>query len=162
MNEESEMTKIVFSHKTPIVGEHNVDHGVIGCMDFRLRDARAAFMKSMGVVDYDNCVMPGACKNHISSESGCAQLELAVNVALGLHSGEHLWLFHHTDCGAYGGSAEFDSLEEEIEFQSGELMKTRDKIKLAREGEGKPVPVFHLFVEVINKDGGSVDYIEVI
>ena len=156
MNKDTNMSEAFF-YENPVVGEHNVDNGVVGCMDFRLRAARAAFMKAKGVVDYDNFVAPGACQEMIEA-NGQARTFLAIQVALGLHSGEQVWLFQHTDCGAYGGSAKFDSLEGEISFQEQELRKAKHIIETrCREGE-IPVPRIHMHVEVIDKERGGVLY----
>jgi len=147
-----------FFFKNRIVNEHNVDHGVIGCMDFRLRAARAAFMASQSVVDYDNFVAPGSCQEMIEAD-GRDRTFLAFKVALGLHSAETVWLFQHTDCGAYGGSVKFDSLEEEINFQKNQLKKAKEVMIHRCKVEKLPIPTIKMHVEHIDKIHEGVSYI---
>lgn len=135
---------------------HHVDIAVFGCMDSRVQEARIAFMeKEYGVKPgyYDPVVMAGACKQLI--ETGCAQLEKAVAVAMTLHEGDTIVLLQHTDCGAYGGSGELGMLEEEIAFQEVQLRTAKDKILSFVEMEALPLPKIELYIEVIMNDAAN-------
>ena len=46
-----------------------------------------------------------------------------------MHHPHKLILTNHTDCGAYGGSEKFRSIEEEIKFHKSELVKAEEIIK---------------------------------
>lgn len=148
-----------FFFKNSAVTMHNIKVAAIGCMDFRLRAARAAFMESMGFADYDQVAIPGSCKKLVDKD--CDQTMLAVDVALGLHSGESVMIFHHTDCGAYGGATAFDSFEDEIAFQKEQLRAAANKIIKQRDEMQKPIPKIQLFLEIIDTDMGGVRIISV-
>lgn len=120
--------------KTTIKSEHthihNVQACVLGCQDPRFQSARAEYLKSQYNLTpgtYDPLVAPGAGKAIMDGRGDI--LLFGIEVAVGLHSGEIIYIFHHTDCGAYGGSKNFDSTEAEAAYQYVQLGEIKTKIQ---------------------------------
>jgi len=52
----------------------------------------------------------------------------ALELAIGLHGVSRLIIVDHVDCGAYGGSKQFDSAEEERRFHGERLHEAREVV----------------------------------
>ena len=89
---------------------------VLHCMDFRFKPKVHEFLVSEGIMgDFDDVSIAGACKNFVSPQND-AERELMlrqIEISKRLHGIEEVILMNHTDCGAYGGHAAFESAEAE-------------------------------------------------
>jgi len=144
------MTKITIATEHTAI--HNVQACILGCQDPRFQDARAKFLKQaydLNDGDYDPLVAPGAGKWILDGNGEV--LLFGVEVAVGLHSGETVYVFHHTDCGAYGGHKNFDSLEAEVSFQKDQLQEVRDRILGHLQEKGAAIPTVVLILEHIGE-----------
>ncbi len=149
------MTKITISTKHTAI--HNVQACILGCQDPRFQDARAKYLQEaygLANSDYDPLVAPGAGKWILDGKGEV--LLFGVEVAVGLHAGETVYVFHHTDCGAYGGHKNFDSLEAEVSFQKDQLQEVKDKILAYLQQKGAATPTVVLILEHIGE--GEVTY----
>ena len=120
---------------------HNVQACVLGCQDPRLQKGRSSFLEQeygLKDGDYDPLSAPGSAKWILDGNGEV--LLFGVEVAVGLHAGETVYLFHHTDCGAYGGSNNFDGKDSEIVFQKDQLDKAKNMIHeyLSKRGDATP------------------------
>lgn len=101
---------------------HYCKYFIVHCIDFRFGRAIKDYLEKEEMLgDCDIVSVAGGVK-----DTGLilGQLE----ISLKLHNVQEAVLIGHIDCGAYGGSGEFVSFEQEREFQLGELKKARDMI----------------------------------
>jgi len=88
---------------------HTCKAAILHCIDFRLGPAIKKHLEEKGLLgDCDIVSVAGATKDFAFP---MAQLELSNR----LHETSRVILMNHTDCGAYGGRAAFDSDEAETE-----------------------------------------------
>lgn len=107
---------------------HNCKNLIIHCIDFRLVSSFNEYLERKNLVDdCDILSIAGGVKNLLSPkrESDKDFLLEQIGVSVNLHKIERIILSNHTDCGAYGGSAKFDSLEEECKFHIKEMEEVR-------------------------------------
>lgn len=96
---------------------------VVHCIDFRLGRPLKKYLEDQGILgDCDLVSAAGAVKN---SEFILGQIDISFR----LHQIKEVILINHTDCGAYGGSQNFASPEEERVFHIAEMKKAGDLIK---------------------------------
>lgn len=111
---------------------HTCSTMVLHCMDFRLGSAIRDELAKRGLLDdCDIVAIAGAGKTIISEEPKSwhdTALEM-VDLSKKLHEIKTLIIMHHTDCGAYGGHAAFESLEAEHEGHVTDMRKAREVIK---------------------------------
>lgn len=100
---------------------HHWDVLALSCIDGRFikRTIDWVAAKTDNVFDFRTEV--GASKAIIESESDRNSFFNVIDTSLKLHTIKEIWLIDHVDCGAYGGSSKFDSLEEEKEFHKERL-----------------------------------------
>lgn len=95
---------------------------IVHCLDFRLQRAIKKYLEEQKLLgDCDVVAIAGAVKN----------LEFVldqVDISKRLHNIKKIILMNHTDCGAYGGSPAFGSLEQEIRHHEAELTTAREAI----------------------------------
>jgi carbonic anhydrase len=109
---------------------HSCDAVVLACIDFRFWKETMKFVEEeMGIESYDFPKMPGAakaindCQNEIDVPMKC------IGVPCELHHAGKIIIVNHSDCGAYGGSAQFNGdADAEQRFHEGELKKAKEKI----------------------------------
>jgi len=87
---------------------------VLMCMDFRFRACVQENLEAKGIRSYDLIAFPGASLG-LSSGTNPAQKPLlnAITIAKNLHNIQRVVIVDHEDCGAYGGSQNFASFDEE-------------------------------------------------
>jgi len=74
-----------------------------------------------------------------------------------LHHVEKIVIVNHADCGAYGGSKQFNGdLEAEQRFHEGELRKAKEKILAQYPGK----EVILVYAKLVD-EGGSIDFIRI-
>jgi hypothetical protein len=118
--------KVEFKYK----GVHSCEAAVLACIDFRFWKETMRFVEEeLGIKSYDFPKLPGAAKaiNDCLSEVDVAMK--CIGVPCDLHHVEKIIIVNHADCGAYGGSSQFNGdAEAEQKFHEGELKKTKEKI----------------------------------
>jgi len=103
---------------------HNCKNLIIHCIDFRLGKPLKNYLEKENLLgDCDILSVAGGIKNLLSPKrvSDKDFLLEQMGVSINLHKIKRVILSNHTDCGAYGGSAKFDSLEEERKFHIREM-----------------------------------------
>lgn len=125
---------------------------VIQCMDFRFQTAvREYFLSSKLTDQYDLVSIAGAGKT--ISEGG-ARGEFLLDLILRsreLHGISELHLVHHLDCGAYGGSAEFGSYQEEYQRHISDMAASEKVIK-------QRFPSLRVFKKIAHINDGKVEF----
>lgn len=110
------------------LSKHHCDLAVIKCIDFRFRQADQQFIEhQFGVTDFDLIGWPGAAKAVVHDEAMREKMTSTVkNVCSGLHAIKKLVILNHWDCGGYGGSQAFSSVDEEAATYESDLRQARD------------------------------------
>jgi len=101
-------------------------------MDFRLVEETNKFLAGLGLAgDYDLISLAGSTKEIANPSDGKIKEYIFSNIGVSynLHQARKLIIIHHSDCGAYGGSAAFANAEKEKEFQISEMNKSASAIK---------------------------------
>jgi carbonic anhydrase len=112
------------------LNDHQCKAVVICCMDFRIYKNLTLheFLLSDGIDSYDLISLPGAGKAIIDFSSRQIILD-AIRTSMELHKSEVIYVIHHRDCGAYGGSSRFESPEIEFVFHEKQLKEADEIIK---------------------------------
>ena len=102
---------------------------VLLCIDYRFWPQALPILKEK-YGDFDLIEIAGSSKNITSPLEEEDRITLLENIGLSikLHHPHKLILTNHIDCGAYGGSKKFKSLNEEIKFHNEELKKAKSII----------------------------------
>lgn len=113
---------------------HDCKNLVIRCMDFRFSPYTRelltnAFADEGDIFEYDSPGVGGGGSKSIIDDSSRSVVVGALDIALSKHHVCRVVIVDHVDCGAYGGSQRFDSLEEEERFHRDQLLKARDILK---------------------------------
>ena len=101
-------------------------------MDFRLNKELKIWINKSELFDggFDVISLAGAGKDLVD---GIAEVKdnfiKHINVSVALHSVSKIILFHHSDCGAYAQSYQFNSLDEEKEKQLNDMKKEKEIIQ---------------------------------
>lgn len=100
---------------------HKWDVLAISCLDGRFITRTIDWVSGQtnGLFDFRTEV--GSSKAIIDSNDDRARLFSLIETSKRLHDIKEVWLIDHIDCGAYGGSKEFETEEEEREFHSNKL-----------------------------------------
>ena len=97
---------------------------VLSCIDYRFwPDALPLLEQKFG--EFDLIELAGGSKN-ISSptvEADRTAVLESIKVSVELHGAKQIILTNHIDCGAYGGSKNFESFDKELGFHRLELKK---------------------------------------
>lgn len=99
---------------------------VVMCIDYRFwPNVLPMLEKKYG--NFDLIEVAGAAKNIASPKNSAERIVLLSNIktSISLHHTTTIILANHQDCGAYGGSKRFKSLEDEKIFHNNELNKAR-------------------------------------
>lgn len=104
---------------------------VLSCIDFRFHEKLKQALKKKKISSYDLICLAGGAKNLASPSKKIYRQTVIDNIELSrkLHQVKMIVLCNHIDCGAYGGSNQFDDLNEEIKFHQTELKKAENMIK---------------------------------
>ncbi len=104
---------------------------LIRCMDFRLNTEVEKWTKESGLFEggFDIISLAGASKSLVDGSEEIKNNFLSnVAVSVELHKVCRIVIFHHSDCGAYAQSYEFDSLEKEKVKQIEDMKKAKEII----------------------------------
>lgn len=110
---------------------HNCKALIIKCMDFRLTKPIAEFLEEREIMgNCDVVSIAGAAKSIINpnKESEKEFVLKLIDSSQKLHNIDEVWLISHTDCGAYGGSENFNSAEEEKNQYIQDMKQARQEI----------------------------------
>lgn len=119
------------------MSNHSCQALVIHCIDFRFVDGLHNFLKSDLKLDsYDLIAVPGAGKHFtmMSTPERTSALLEDVGISVRLHDPKEIIIINHTDCGAYGGSAAFDSFEAEVAAHEAALRESKQTIEKHHDG----------------------------
>jgi len=114
----------VFHFDSPREKYHS-DASVVWCFDNRFELSCRKFLKYIGMMQPDSIKVAGGPKSLASPERPfhrefvIEQIQKAVE----LHGTKRVILIMHSDCGAYGGLANFKDAQAEASHHSGELAK---------------------------------------
>lgn len=125
---------------------------VVSCIDYRFWPQALPLLKEK-YGDFDLIEIVGASKNltsPIEKEDKTALLE-NIEISIKLHNPYKLILTNHIDCGAYGGSKNFKSPGEEIEFHKKELQKAKEIVQ-------EKFPHMPVAIELLIMDGKKVEF----
>jgi carbonic anhydrase len=103
---------------------------VVMCIDYRFWPHVLPMLeKRYG--EFDLIEIAGSIKNISSSSNPTERKILLSNIktSIMLHHTETIILTNHQDCGAYGGSGRFVSLDQEMRFHQQELGEARDYVR---------------------------------
>ncbi|MCD6218535.1 hypothetical protein J7L05_11875 [bacterium] len=103
---------------------------VINCIDFRIykENTLHEFLHEEGVSSYDLVSVPGAGKAIIDETSRKLVVD-SIRISMELHESKAVYIIHHRDCGAYGGSSASESPESEFEMHKSEMEKAEMILK---------------------------------
>ena len=108
---------------------HSCEAVVLTCIDFRFwRETIEFIEKELGIKYFDFPSLPGAAKAINDCQNNAEISAQCIAVPYSLHHAKTLVIVNHQDCGAYGGSKNFDNDGEEQKFHAQELRKARAKI----------------------------------
>lgn len=105
---------------------------IIHCIDFRLGKAIKNYLEEQNLLgDCDVVSVAGAAKNLASPENGFERefLMKQIDISKKLHHIAEVILMNHSDCGAYGGSSEFGSKEEEKKKHFEDMERVAEMIR---------------------------------
>ncbi len=108
------------------------DNMVVRCMDFRFHaELPRLLAEHFGVECFEYDSPGGGCGGSKSFiDPDCRKIVLdALDLGVSLHGVKRLVIVDHIDCGAYGGSARFDSEEGEREFHAKRLREAREIVR---------------------------------
>jgi carbonic anhydrase len=124
---------------------------IVTCMDFRFQSALVNFAKEQGLENsYDLFSIAGTQQTFINSETQFVALK-QVELSQKLHGMTEVYLIAHWDCGAYGGSKAFESVEKQKAQYEGDL-EVAKKIII----EKFPTVIVHKFLAHL--DGDKISY----
>lgn len=106
---------------------HRCDTLLVMCMDFRFRKKTIRFVQEhLEIQAFDQLAVPGSVKTILEKRGTVKE---AMEVSAHLHEIDRFILVNHQDCGAYGGSKNFDDADAEQKFHETELRAARDRIR---------------------------------
>lgn len=101
---------------------HHCKYLIVHCIDFRIQKEIKKYMQQEEILgDCDVVSCAGAVKN---KDFIIEQIGISVR----LHNTKEVILVNHTDCGAYGGSQNFNSPQEEKDFHTNEMRVAKEAI----------------------------------
>ena len=137
---------------------HSCEAVVLACIDFRFWKETMKFVEEeLGIKSYDFPKIPGAAKaiNDCQSETDVPMQ--CVGIPCDLHHAQKIVIVNHSDCGAYGGSKQFNGdSDAEQKFHEGELKKAKEKVLTQYPGK----EIILAYAKLV--DGGeSVEFVRV-
>jgi carbonic anhydrase len=139
-------------------GVHTCEAVVLACIDFRFWKETMKFVEEeMGIESYDFPKMPGAAKAVNDCQNEVDVPMMCIGVPCDLHHVKKIVIVNHSDCGAYGGSAQFNGDDDaEQRFHEGELKKAKEKI--LKYYPGKEVVL--VYAKLVD-DGENIEFLTV-
>lgn len=136
---------------------HTCKNLLIRCMDFRLNNELNKWIEKSGLLEggYDVISLAGASKS-LADGSKEIKNNFLNNVAVSaeLHKAKKIIICHHSDCGAYAKSYQFNSSAEEKEKQIEDMKKSRNTIL-----EKYPnIKIVLIWAELKDNSGKTIDF----
>ena len=101
---------------------HSAQAIVLSCIDFRFRQPLAEFLaKELNLFEFDHKTDGGGVKQLLAEGPVKDWILANLEIAFNLHDVSRIILVNHQDCGAYGGSSNFNSVEKELAFHRNQL-----------------------------------------
>ncbi|MBD3257254.1 hypothetical protein GF377_02385 [candidate division GN15 bacterium] len=95
---------------------------LLHCMDFRIQQTVDDYLQQHGFMgDCDRVAYGGPCQEH---ELALHYIDLSIKI----HDTKHIILSQHEDCGGYGGTAKWGSVEKEREVLLRDMRSLRKKV----------------------------------
>lgn len=107
---------------------HQWDVLAISCIDGRFIKQTIDWISERTDGTFDFRTEVGSSKAIVDSLPDRERLFELINVSIRLHDIQEVWLINHIDCGAYGGSKNFENIEKEKEFHFSELNKAKEYV----------------------------------
>ncbi len=115
---------------------HECKNLVIRCMDFRFTPYIKGLLDQMyadegGFESYDSPGVGAGASKAIIDQGSRPVVFSSIDIAVQKHQAKRVVVIDHIDCGAYGGSSQFESPEKEEEFhiiklkEAGEILKDK-------------------------------------
>lgn len=125
------MEKQYVLKKKSDLAHYSTDILTVRCVDDRFWKVFKHFIKSLGHVHIDPKSPAGGAKIFASPELETDRdfFVREIQKSIQLHHVKKIFLFSHTDCGAYGGIVKFGSADKEFEFHADEHKKARAFLK---------------------------------
>lgn len=111
---------------------HKARAAVLHCIDFRFVEPTWRFLQDKGYrQEYDDIAIAGSVKNLVDpyDETDPDFVYRQIAVAKKLHDVKEVILINHTDCGAYGGRANFTTDDEEHDRHVKDLRIAKEMIE---------------------------------
>jgi len=103
---------------------HTAQALIVQCIDYRFQSALRRFLLSQGLKDkYDLASLAGSAKDLSGKDKSFILKQIEISVRL--HGIKKVYLIHHLDCGAYGGSKAFKDLKTEIGCHKFDLLQAK-------------------------------------
>lgn len=139
------------------LNQHECEAVVLTCMDFRFHADLCRYVKEvMRIARFDLLAMAGSAKDLVENGLGKEAILRDFGISKDLHKADKVIIAHHVDCGAYGGSKNFESREKEIEFQKDQLYRAKNLIRSNKDLAG--MEIILLFV---NEKDGKPEYMKI-
>jgi len=118
----------IFHFDSP--SEHYLaDAAVLYCFDHRINIAVRKFLKKRKIEHFDMIVVAGGGKT-LASPRNDAERDFIleqVGTSIRLHQAKRVLVMNHSDCGAYGGLANFkEDRTAEADFHRSELLRAQE------------------------------------
>ena len=108
---------------------HNCNNFLLTCIDFRFHKAVYEWLEKQGMLkDYDLVCLAGSQKSFLDEDTQPTAFK-QLDISSRLHNVKRVILIAHQDCGAYGGSKAFASLDEELKRYADDLTLAERLIK---------------------------------
>jgi len=136
---------------------HTCKNLLICCMDFRLNNEIERWTKGSKLFEggFDVVSVAGASKNLADGNEEIKNSFLKnVAVSIDLHEAKRIIIFHHSGCGDYAQSYNFNSLKEEKEKQLEDMKKAKEIIS----EKYSEVEIVFVWGELKDEEGDEIEF----
>jgi len=127
-------------------------------MDFRLWSRVFSWMREQEYLgDCDIVAVAGASKGIADGDEVGNVLLKQIDSSVSLHKTQRVILLHHSDCGAYAKSYQFESAAEEKEKQIEDMNKS---VKIIKE-KFPEVQIELVWGELMDENGEDIEFSEI-
>lgn len=135
---------------------HHCGSIVFKCIDFRMQNETKRWLCEVNLTgDCDVVSIAGASKGLSDDDQAVVKLLLEqIQISHDLHGAKQVVLIHHSDCGRYKTSYEFENAEEEKQTQIMDMKKSEEIIKK----HFPDMTVKKVWAQMMDSDGKTVDF----
>ena len=112
----------------PFKEVHSCQAVIVMCMDFRFWKLTLAFLRNLGIEEFDLIALPGAVRM-IAKSDGENPVIKSILTSVELHGAREVILIDHADCGAYGGRKAFSGIDAETIVHLADIKEAKEKIR---------------------------------